>query len=146
MSDFVIGYRHTGIIVKNLEATLEFYIDILGLEVIQDFWDSSPYINEITGLQGANIHMVKLMAKDGTVLELLDYVTHPTELIAQSLHNVGLCHLAFRIASAEHAYQVLKSRGVSIISPPVLSSEGFAKVFFCLDPNNVRVELVEMLV
>tara|TARA_B100000963_G_scaffold301887_1_gene274622 strand:+ start:146 stop:340 length:195 start_codon:yes stop_codon:yes gene_type:complete len=31
------------------------------------------------------------------------------------------------------------------ISEPTLSSEKFAKVCFCLDPNNVRVELVEIL-
>ena len=33
----VIGYRHTGIIVKDMEESLHFYRDILGLKVIQDF-------------------------------------------------------------------------------------------------------------
>ena len=35
--------------------------------------------------------------------------------------------------------------GVKTLSEPVLSSEGIAKDFFCLDPDNIRVELVEML-
>ena len=38
-----------------------------------------------------------------------------------------------------------KKKGVNFISRPILSSEGIAKVCFCFDPNNTRIELVEML-
>ena len=41
--------------------------------------------------------------------------------------------------------QVVGDKGVKFISEPTLSSEKFAKVCFCIDPNNVRVELVEIL-
>ena len=44
----VKGYRHTGIICKDINSSLIFYRDYLGLTVIQDFWDDSDYINEIT--------------------------------------------------------------------------------------------------
>ena len=103
----VKGYRHTGIICKDLEKSLEFYKDFLGLRVIQDFWDDSEYMNKITGIENSNTRMIKLEADDGTVVELLDYV--------------------------------------KFLSQPVLSSEGFAKVCFCFDPNNTRIELVEIL-
>jgi len=52
------------------------------------------YINEITGLTGDNVHMIKMKTDDGTVLELLEYVTHPTELIPHQIYNVGICHIA----------------------------------------------------
>ena len=42
----VVGYRHTGIITKNIKESIYFYNEILGLEIIQEFEDSSPYINE----------------------------------------------------------------------------------------------------
>ena len=72
----VIGYRHTGIIVKDMQESLYFYKDILGLKVIQDFSDSSEYINKITGITNADVHMIKLKAEDGTVLEIISfYVT-----------------------------------------------------------------------
>ena len=141
----VKGYRHTGIICKDISISLEFYRDYLGLEVIQDFWDDSDYINDITGVSGANVHMIKLKADDGTVVELLDYVTHPTELIEQEIYNVGACHIAFQVYDIEKAYRELSRNGVSFLSKPILSSEGIAKVCFCLDPNEVRIELVEML-
>jgi len=141
----VKGYRHTGIICKDISISIEFYRDYLGLEVIQDFWDDSDYINDITGVSGANVHMIKLKADDGTVVELLDYVTHPTELIEQEIYNVGACHIAFQVYDIEKAYRSLSRNGVSFLSKPILSSEGIAKVCFCLDPNEVRIELVEML-
>jgi lactoylglutathione lyase len=141
----VIGYRHTGIIVKNMKKSLHFYRDILGLKVIQDFSDSSQYINKITGIKNADIHMIKLEVGDGTILEILEYRNHPTQLIDQPIYNVGASHIALQVKNAEKAYDILKQKGIKIISEPVLSSEKIAKVFFCFDPNNVRIELVEML-
>ena len=141
----VIGYRHTGIIVKDMEESLHFYRDILGFRVIQNFTDDSDYINKITGMTNANVHMIKLQAKDGTVLEILEYCNHPTKLIDQPIYNVGASHIALQVKNAERAYKILKEKGIKIISKPVLSSEKIAKVFFCFDPNDVRIELVEML-
>jgi len=141
----VKGYRHTGVICKDLDKSLVFYKDYLGLKVIQDFWDDSGYINEITNMKNANVHMIKLEADDGTVVELLDYVTHPTESINQKVYNVGACHIAFQVYDIEIAYDLLSDNGVNLLSKPVLSSEGIAKVCFCLDPDNTRIELVEML-
>jgi len=141
----VKGYRHTGITCNDLKKSLEFYRDYLGLEVIQDFWDNSSYINEITGIKDANIHMIKLKADDGTIIELVDYVTHPTNLIEHKIHNVGICHLALQVYDIEKAYDFLSKKGIKFLSKPILSSEGIAKVCFCMDPNNIRIELVQML-
>ena len=141
----VKGYRHTGIICKDLQKSQEFYEDYLGLEVVQDFWDDSDFINEITDIKEANVHMIKLKANDGTIVELIDYATHPTNLLEHKIYNVGVCHLAFQVYDIEKAYDVLSEKGVSFLSKPILSSEGIAKVCFCMDPNNIRIELVEML-
>lgn len=145
MGSIIAGYRHTGIIVKDMSSSVKFYRDILGMEVIQDFVDATDYINEITGLNGCSAHFIKLKSEDGTVLELLEYPTHKTAPLAVSIINVGICHIALRVHSAESAYHHLVSNNVEVISPPVLSSEGIAKVFFCKDPDGIRVEMVEML-
>ncbi len=141
----VVGYRHTGIITKNIKESVHFYNEVLGLEIIQEFEDSSPYINEITNIKNGTAHFVKLKAKDGSVIELLEYPTHPTNPVDLSIINVGVLHIALRVENAEFAYKELVNKGIKTLSKPVLSSEGIAKVFFCLDPDNVRVELVEML-
>ena len=145
MKKHVVGFRHVGIITEDIDKSLLFYRDILGLEVIQEFEDSSDYINEITNLKNATAHFIKLKMVDGTVLELLEYPTHKTEPYNLSIINVGLPHIALRVEDADSTYQHLVSNNVTVLSKPVLSSEGIAKVFFCLDPDKVRVEIVEML-
>jgi len=59
--------------------------------------------------------------------------------------NVGLCHIALRVKDSERAYKKLVEQNVKVLSKPIPSSCGTAKVFFCMDPDNVRVEIVEML-
>lgn len=145
MEPLVVGYRHTGIIVKDMKKSLEFYRDFLGLKVIQEFTDNSEYINEITGIENGVANFIKLKILDGSVLELLEYPTHRTEPQNLSIINVGIAHIALRVKSAKKTYDFLKSKNIEVLSKPVLSSEGIAKVFFCIDPNNVRVEIVEML-
>ncbi|MDC3052033.1 VOC family protein [Acidimicrobiaceae bacterium] len=141
----VIGFRHTGIITNDINQSLHFYKDILGLEVIQEFYDDSDYLNEITNLKDGTAHFIKLKMLDGTVLELLEYPTHKTEPFEMSIINVGLPHIALQVEDINYTHSHLVSSGVKVLSKPVLSSEGIAKVFFCLDPDNVRVEIVEMI-
>ena len=145
MNKKVVGYRHTGIIVNDMTKSLEFYRDFLGLEVVQEFSDDSEYINKITNIKGGTAHFIKLKMCDGTILELLEYPTHKTEPHDLSILNVGVAHIALRVHSANEMYKYLISKNVKVLSEPVLSSEGIAKVFFCIDPNGLRVELVEMI-
>ena len=127
-----------------MKKSLHFYRDILGLTVFQDYYDDSPFINKITALTNANVHMVKLKAKDGTVTELLEYLNHPTESIEQQIINVGACHICYRVKNADEAYRRLLSKNIPLISEPELSSEKIGRAFFVLDPNGIRIELVEI--
>lgn len=145
MKKIVIGYRHTGLITKDINKSVHFYRDLLGFEVIQDFWDQSDYICKIIGLEKLKLHMVKLKSPDGSVIELLDYESHPTQPVQIPFNNVGVAHLALRVEDIEYAYTFLKKNGVTFVSEPTLSSEGFAKVCLCYDPDGMRIELVEML-
>ena len=79
------------------------------------------------------------------MLELLRYPTHNTKLPKLPIYNTGILHIALQVKNIEKTYLKLKKKGVKFISEPTLSSEKFAKVCFCMDPNNVRIELVEIL-
>jgi len=144
-SPIVIGFRHTGIIVKNMKESQRFYEDFLGLVVMQDYADESKYINDVLGLSDGKVHMVKLKSIDGYIIELLEYINHPTDFTNLPFFNVGSCHIAFTVKNADQMYHRLKNAGIEIISEPLLSSDKTAKVFFCIDPNSIRVELVEIV-
>lgn len=141
----IVGYRHTGIIVKNLSESLIFYRDVLGLKVIQEHIDSSEYISTITGLEGLIAEYAKLEIPGGSVLELLMYPSHILPKKEIPIYSVGEAHLAFSVESADKAHSYLSRLGIPCLSRPVVSSEKIAKVFFCLDPDNYRVEIVEMI-
>jgi catechol 2,3-dioxygenase-like lactoylglutathione lyase family enzyme len=141
----VIGYRHTGLIVTELDKSLIFYRDVLGLKVIQEHLDESEYISKITGLKGLVAKYAKLEIPGGSVIELLTYPSHFIPRVDVPIHNIGEAHLAFSVESSADAFIHLTGMGIHCLSEPVLSSEGIAKVFFCLDPDNYRVEIVEML-
>ena len=59
----VVGYRHTGIITKNIEEPLNIYKNILGFERIQDFQESGYYISTITGLNNATFIFINYVHK-----------------------------------------------------------------------------------
>ena len=141
----VIGYRHTGIICRDIKKSLYFYKNLLGLKVVQEFWDDTDYINKVSGLKKARVHFIKLKMKSGEILELLRYPTHNTKLPKVPIYNTGILHIALQVEDIEKTFKKLKKKGVKFISEPTLSSEKFAKVCFCIDPNKVRVELVEIL-
>ena len=140
----VLGTRHTGVICQDLLLSKRFYVDILGFEIIQEFTDKSDYISVITDLEDCCAYFFKLRLPDNSILELLNYPSHSTKHHKLPIHNVGLHHIALEVSSAESSYKFLKDHNVSILSKPVVSSEGFAKVFFCLDPDGNRVEIVEI--
>jgi|LakMenEpi03Aug12_release.lakeMendotaPanAssembly.Ray.scaffolds.fasta_scaffold876564_2 catechol 2,3-dioxygenase-like lactoylglutathione lyase family enzyme len=141
----VIGYRHTGLIVSDLDKSLDFYQGFLKLEVLQNNRDESDYIAKITGLNGLIAEYTKLLIPGGSVLELLTYPSHPELRAKREIHHPGEAHLAFQVNSVEDMFSQVVSAKIPYISPPVLSSEKIAKVFFCLDPDGYRIELVEML-
>ncbi len=137
--------RHTGIIVEDMKESVYFYKNILGFEVLQDFRDSSDYINNVLGIRNADLWMVKLKANDGYIIELLKYINHDTKPLNRPFYNIGICHLAFTISDSSLMYEILLNEGVEVVSKPLLSSEGNVKVFFCTDPNGIRIELVELI-
>jgi catechol 2,3-dioxygenase-like lactoylglutathione lyase family enzyme len=143
----LLGIRHTGLIVSDLSKSKNFYENILGFEVIQDFEDDSDYINTITATSGALVKMVKIKSPDQSVIELLSYEgdIEPTTREDVPIYNVGEAHIAIQVSNAEDFYSHLAQHNIKVLSEPVLSSEGFAKVFFCIDPDNYRVEVVEII-
>ena len=143
----LLGIRHSGYIVSDIDVSRQFYETILGFEVMQAFEDSSDYINDITCTTDAVVKMVKMKSLDGSVIEILSYTgaVSPTTKPRVPIYNVGEAHLAIQVDNADKFYKHLKEKNIRTLSKPILSSEGFAKVFFCLDPDDYRVEVVEIL-
>lgn len=137
--------RHTGIVVSDMERSLEFYRNLLGLRAVENFKEEGEYINKISGLSGVKLWMVKLVADDGTMVELLKYVSHPQKAPDNlQICDIGCSHIAFTVDDVDKEYTRLSDKGVRFNCPPLVSPDGCAKVAFCRDPDGVFIELVEL--
>ena len=138
--------RHTGIVVSDMQAALRFYHDLLGMEVWADFKDDSQMVQDVTGVAGANLWMIKLKADDGVSIELLQYLSHPQPVPPpRRACDVGCNHVALQVDDLDALHEKLVAEGIEFNVAPTISSEGFAKVTYCRDPEGVLVELVEIL-
>lgn len=138
--------RHAGIVVSDMERSLKFYRDLLGLKVVKDFIEKGKYIDSILGLSGVQLRMVKLIADDGSMIELLHYPSHPNRPpLKTEIFDLGCSHIAFTVDSIDKEYERLMEKGVTFNCPPYVSPDGYAKVTFCHDPDGTSIELVEVL-
>ena len=138
--------RHTGIVVSDMHTSLRFYRDLLGMEVWADFQDDSQMIQDVTGVKGAKVWMVKLKAEDGVSIELLQYLSHPQAVPEpRRACDIGCNHIALQVDDLDSLHEKLLAEGIEFNVAPIVSSEGFAKFTYCRDPEGVLVELVEIL-
>jgi len=137
--------RHVGIVVTDLERSLEFYIKNLGFIVSKRMDESGAFIDKILGFDNLTVTTVKMTLQDGQMVELLDFNAHKKEKIEKCINDIGPTHLAFTVDDLEEVYSNFTCNGVEFISSPEVSSDGYAKVAFCRAPEGTYIELVQLL-
>lgn len=137
--------RHIGITVANLDLALWFYRDLLGLKIAVRTNEESDYIDSISGFDNIKLEVVKLTTDDGSMIELLHYLSHQKEGVYRKLYEIGISHVALEVDDVDNLYNKLSDEGILFNSPPTISPDNYAKVAFCHDPENNSVELVQVL-
>lgn len=139
---------HTGITVKSLESSIEFYKNILGLELIQEPTEEifGDELDNALGISKAILRVAIFKIGDSTI-ELLEY-SNPKSLINEPMppHSLGAMHIALEVDDIYLKVKELKEKGVifnsevNVISDGPL--EGWKWVYF-KDTNGILLELVE---
>lgn len=138
--------RHVGVVVKNLDISLHFYKDLLGLQVRTEMEEECPYIDTILGLKKVRVRTVKLKTPQGGGIELLYYHSPVSpQRLPCAIHERGISHFALTIENLDQVYGQMVQQGAIFISPPQIAPDGGAKVVFCQDPDGNYVELTEEL-
>lgn len=141
--------HHVGIIVKDLEKSVDFYHNILGLEFSNE--PSPVFIGEGldkgVGIKGASLRQVSLLLGDTTV-ELLEYLTPEWPISTPVPQYVtGASHIAFKVDDIHAAKQALEAKGVKFFSDVNVVDEGVLAgwrwVYFA-DPDGYNLELVQV--
>lgn len=137
--------RHTGIVVSDLDKSIEFYTHDLGFKISKRMDESGHFINKILGLENLIVTTVKMTLDNNQMIELLDFTTHKKIALKRHVNDIGPTHLAFTVENIETVYKNFLNKKINFISKPYVSPDGYAKVAFCIAPEGTYIELVELL-
>jgi len=142
----ITKFRHAGIVVRDMERSLHFYRDLLGLSTVIDEVAEGAYLSRLIGIENAKVREVKLAIKEGAVLELVQMLSPAAdEPKCFGFGVMGCNHVAFTVTGIEGIYKNLKRAGVDFVSEPLSSTYDPVKTMFCYDPDKTLVQFVEIL-
>jgi glyoxylase I family protein len=134
------GFSHVCISVSDLERSLSFYRDGLGLRVIFDVELAGPGMESVTGEVGARGRMVGCLVPGGVTIELL-WFAHRAEPAPRASRSTGYTNISLGVRDLDAAHAALEARGVRAIQRPV--EVGGVRMFFVADPDGTPIELIE---
>lgn len=137
---------HTGIVVRDLDSQIDFYTRVLGLVLESRFTREGPFIENVTGVEGAELDIAVLGAADRPAsVELLRYRSHPDHSPVRAANAMYCSHVMFEVDDIAAALAEVRLAGGVPLSPPQLSPEGTKLVFYCRDPEGTLIEFIEYL-
>ena len=140
----ILNNRHTGLVVRDIEQSIRFY-QSMGLRVWRRELETCSFIDSVVGIHGVKIEWAKMKCPCGSILELLQYHSHPDvhPVVNAASNRRGCSHVAFTVDDIVQTCKEVVRLGGSIVNQPVVASNGLVKVVYCHDPDGILLELVE---
>jgi lactoylglutathione lyase len=117
---------HTRMRVSNLDQTIQFYVNVLGLEVLER--KTSP--------RGSQLAFLRVPNSD----ELIELTSFPPSGPVKVQED--LVHLAFQVESLDETMASLTAKGIKVTDGPTQTSSG-SRFIFIDAPDGYEVELIE---
>ena len=141
----VSGFNHASFTVSDMDRSLLFYRDLLGMTLEADRELQAPHISRITGFPGTRMRVANLRVA-GLMLELIQYREPAGERPPLRTCNVGNAHIAFDVEDLPKLCRELSARGVQFRSEPVEIPSGPLKggyVVYFSDPDGITLEFIQ---
>jgi catechol 2,3-dioxygenase-like lactoylglutathione lyase family enzyme len=142
------GIYHVGITVVDIERSIAFYRDVVGLELAWRQESDTPYIAQLTGLPGTHLLVayMKPSGVDGPLIELLQYLAPMGTPVDTTPCNPGNAHVCFFVEDLDATYRELSEQGVHFVSPPVHIAAGVhqgSSTVYAKDPDGITLEFFQ---
>lgn len=143
----LLGFHHSSFTVRDVERSLAFYRDLLGLTVVADMQPEADYPARVTGFTGERFRIVYLqLGSAGHILELIQYKVHPGEPLPLATNRAGCAHICFLVDDLRALHSRLTAQGAQFVSEPVPITQGVNRGGFAVylrDPDGITIELLQ---
>lgn len=128
----VMKVDHIGIAVKNLDETLKFYTDILGLTLQgTEVVEAQKVRVAFLPVGDTEIELLESTSEDGPIAKFIEK------------NGEGVQHIAFKVDNLEEAIEEMKAKGMMMIDDSPRYGAGGAKIAF-MHPKSTHRVLVEL--
>jgi catechol 2,3-dioxygenase-like lactoylglutathione lyase family enzyme len=137
---------HVGIVVDDLEAAIDFFLE-LGLELEGTAALDNPVVGRVIGLQDVRTEIAKMRTPDGhAAVELSKFhsPSHEGSVAPEPANAPGLRHITFAVEDIEAVIARLQARGAELVGG-LERYENSYLLCYLRGPAGVIVELAEPL-
>lgn len=149
----IMDMLHIGITVSDIDASVNWYTKVLGLELVHRQRGDNKYTRRLVGVEDAVLEVAQFKIPGRTsglsthMLELIEYVAgaapdHPRLPVNQ----VGTSHLALIVDDIHQRYEAMRESGADFVNPPVGVTEGANEggyACYLRDPDGNVLELMQ---
>lgn len=145
MVNEVTNFRHVGIVSSNISESLNFYCDLLDFKIEKKTIENPEFIKIILNLDcKVKLETFKLSKNNQIYLELLNF-KNAFGSNSKRITDIGITHFALTIRDSLSLHKKIIKNGYTALSEPTMNEDGSVRVFFVIGPDNVYIELVEIL-
>jgi len=142
------GFDHVGVTVQDLDRSLKFYRDGLGLEVLRrrDHF-RAEHVQRLVGLPNAELSVAMLAIPHGGKLELVQYHEPAGATVLMAPCDRGGLHFALVVDDIFSLKLRLEEDGTHFFSEPQCAPSGPTEgsyFVYCRDPDGAIVELIQL--
>jgi catechol 2,3-dioxygenase-like lactoylglutathione lyase family enzyme len=142
----ITSIHHLGLTVADIERSIRFYRDLLGMPLLGRREANADYVAQQTGYPGLHLDVAsfRIAPDSDQLLQIAQYLTHSGASSDQGSNRPGNTHLCLKVNDIHAAYNDLKAKGVPFKSAPVEITAGphqggFGVYLF--DPDGYTIEL-----
>ncbi len=112
--------NHTGLTVSSVEESLKFYRDTIGLTLEESRsgeW-SGPFLTHLIGYEGTHLRIAMVQCKDGSRIQLEEFVHPVMEPADTEWGRPGSWHLCVEVDDIFEVWEAVKAGGYTVVSNP----------------------------
>ena len=134
---------HVGLTVTDLDASIAFYRDVIGMQLMMRLDSGGEWFDELTRNHGAEIE-VAMLELGGATLQLVAYRRAGGEAAPIAHNRPGSAHLSIEVDDVDARHTMIVATGQHHPTAIVDIAGIGARSFYVEDPDGVPVELLQM--